>query len=271
MEFASILALWLKKNKADLVGGKVPASQLPSYISDAIEVATYDDLPQPGQSGVTYVALDTGSTYRWTGTIYINVSESNHHVSVKVDRNALSTMGALETYINNINAQGLHVFFDLSEYIPNTYICTVLLFQKDNVKYATIFDIINGRTYMAYDGYAANETVANYLSRTGDDLIRTVRLDPETTIGQVNDLLNQVNAVGHHVMFDVSNISANAYLCTILIADNQVVITDVVSGKVARVYYDSSKLVSAALEELSEIAIIKLTELSDGSYSLDLE
>ena len=60
--------------KADLVGGKVPEEQLPSYVDDIIEVADFAHLPATGETGKIYVTLDTGESWRWTGTAYTLVS-----------------------------------------------------------------------------------------------------------------------------------------------------------------------------------------------------
>lgn len=56
--------------------GKVPTSQLPSYVDDVVEVETYSALPQTGESGKIYVTLDTNKTYRWTGSTYVEISAS---------------------------------------------------------------------------------------------------------------------------------------------------------------------------------------------------
>jgi len=56
--------------------GKVPSSQLPSYVDDVVEYATYNDLPLEGEAGKIYVTLDTNVTYRWTGTTYVQVGSS---------------------------------------------------------------------------------------------------------------------------------------------------------------------------------------------------
>lgn len=53
--------------------GKVPSSQLPSYVDDVIEVATYNDLPLTGETGKIYVTTDTGNTYRWSGSSYVQI------------------------------------------------------------------------------------------------------------------------------------------------------------------------------------------------------
>jgi hypothetical protein len=57
-------------------GGKVPSSQLPSYVDDVIEVSSYGTLPTTGETGKIYITLDTNKIYRWTGSVYVEVSSS---------------------------------------------------------------------------------------------------------------------------------------------------------------------------------------------------
>lgn len=62
---------------AELDGtGKVPSSQLPSYVDDVIEYASLIAFPITGETGKIYVALDTNLTYRWSGTQYVEISQS---------------------------------------------------------------------------------------------------------------------------------------------------------------------------------------------------
>lgn len=56
--------------------GKVPAAQLPSYVDDVLEFSTKAQFPQIGETGKIYVAKDTNLTYRWTGTQYLEISQS---------------------------------------------------------------------------------------------------------------------------------------------------------------------------------------------------
>lgn len=50
--------------------GVIPANQLPSYVDDVLEFATFSAFPALGESGKIYIATETGMTYRWTGTVY---------------------------------------------------------------------------------------------------------------------------------------------------------------------------------------------------------
>ena len=62
--------------KADLEGGKVPATQLPSYVDDVLEFANLASFPATGENGKIYIAIDTNLTYRWGGSSYVVMSSS---------------------------------------------------------------------------------------------------------------------------------------------------------------------------------------------------
>ena len=63
--------------KADLVGGLVPANQLPSYVDDVLEFANLAAFPVTGTTGKIYVAIDSGLIYRWSGSVYVEISSSS--------------------------------------------------------------------------------------------------------------------------------------------------------------------------------------------------
>lgn len=60
--------------KADLVDGKVPADQLPSFVDDVVEYAAVSNFPATGESGKIYVATGTNKSYRWSGTTYVEIA-----------------------------------------------------------------------------------------------------------------------------------------------------------------------------------------------------
>lgn len=65
------------KNVAELdENGKIPASQLPSYVDDVLEFENKAAFPTTGESGKIYVAKDTNLTWRWSGTDYVEISQS---------------------------------------------------------------------------------------------------------------------------------------------------------------------------------------------------
>ena len=56
--------------------GTVPASQLPSYVDDVVEFADLASFPATGETGKIYVALDTNLTYRWSGSAYVELTDT---------------------------------------------------------------------------------------------------------------------------------------------------------------------------------------------------
>jgi hypothetical protein len=95
----------LKANKgvadgyASLDGtGKVPTSQLPSYVDAIVSYANLAAFPATGNSGTIYVALDTGKTYRWGGSSYVEIISSG--VAWGAISGTLSSQGDLQTALN---------------------------------------------------------------------------------------------------------------------------------------------------------------------------
>lgn len=56
--------------------GKIPAAQLPSYVDDVKEFVTKEGFPNIGETGIIYVDTTTNLTYRWSGTEYVEISQS---------------------------------------------------------------------------------------------------------------------------------------------------------------------------------------------------
>jgi len=103
-------------NKADLVGGTVPSSQLPSFVDDVLEYAGFAVFPIVGEAGKIYIALDSGKIYRWASTVYVEISDTLDAAEVKslyesnADTNAYtdaekSKLGGIESgaEVNNIS------------------------------------------------------------------------------------------------------------------------------------------------------------------------
>lgn len=56
--------------------GLVPSTQLPSFVDDVLEFNNLAAFPGTGETGKIYVARDNGKTYRWSGTVYVEISAS---------------------------------------------------------------------------------------------------------------------------------------------------------------------------------------------------
>ena len=56
--------------------GRVPSSQLPSYVDDILEFSSIDDFPTTGETGKIYLDLNTDLAWRWSGSAYVEISPS---------------------------------------------------------------------------------------------------------------------------------------------------------------------------------------------------
>lgn len=56
--------------------GKVPTSQLPSFVDDVVEYSSSSNFPLEGEAGKIYVDTLDNKTYRWSGSSYVEISPS---------------------------------------------------------------------------------------------------------------------------------------------------------------------------------------------------
>lgn len=59
-----------------MVDGKVPTSQLPSFIDDVVEYNGSANFPTTGESGKIYVDTSANTIYRWSGSAYVQIPTS---------------------------------------------------------------------------------------------------------------------------------------------------------------------------------------------------
>jgi len=62
--------------KADLVNGKVPVEQLPSFVDDILEFESLELFPTQGEEGKLFLAKNSNKVYRWSGSVYVNITQS---------------------------------------------------------------------------------------------------------------------------------------------------------------------------------------------------
>lgn len=93
--------------------GKVPASQLPSYVDDVVEVDDYAHLPITGEAGKIYLTVNDNKQYRWTGTTYAQISSSlalgeTSETAYRGDRGKTAYDHATETKLGTATSSGLY-------------------------------------------------------------------------------------------------------------------------------------------------------------------
>jgi hypothetical protein len=53
---------------------KIPSALIPGSMDDVREFANLAGFPATGETGVLFVAIDNGKTYRWSGSAYVEIS-----------------------------------------------------------------------------------------------------------------------------------------------------------------------------------------------------
>ena len=111
-------------NVAPIVNGKVPEQYLPSYVDDVIEgyynstdgkfyeESTYQT-EIAGERGKIYISLDTDKSYRWSGTVFVELTSGGVVYSAG---SGIDISGTNEISVDNTIAR----MTDLSGYLPLT-------------------------------------------------------------------------------------------------------------------------------------------------------
>lgn len=78
--------------------GKVPTSQLPSYVDDVLEYDTKSDFPTTGEAGKIYVDKSTNTSWRWSGTAYVQIKGD---LAIGTTTGTAADGGVANTHYNN--------------------------------------------------------------------------------------------------------------------------------------------------------------------------
>lgn len=77
---------------------KIASIYLPSFVDDVLEYANLAAFPGTGEAGKIYVAQDTNKTYRWSGSVYVEISASPGSTDAVPE-------GSTNLYFTNARAQ----------------------------------------------------------------------------------------------------------------------------------------------------------------------
>lgn len=89
------------------MAGKVPAEQLPAYVDDVLEFANLAAFPATGESGKIYVAIDTGFTYRWSGSQYIIISANQNAFAAITGNTGTATADTVSDTVSITGVAGI--------------------------------------------------------------------------------------------------------------------------------------------------------------------
>jgi hypothetical protein len=167
--------------------GKVPSSQLPSYVDDVVEAANFASLPATGETGKIYITLDDNKTYRWSGSAYVEISASlalgeTSATAYRGDRGKNAYDHATETgRIGSATTEGFYKVASTAEgHIASlTAVAksdiTALGIPDENTEYDVTSDSIGSAS--AWSAGSVTNIVAN-----GDSLDITIGTAPSLTI-----------------------------------------------------------------------------------------
>ena len=155
--------------------GKVASAQLPSYVDDVVESATYSALPVTGETSKIYVTLNENKTYRWSGSAYVEISASPGSTDSV-------TEGSTNLYFTNARARAAISVTQNLSYNDSTgvitgpdlssYLTSVAL---NDVSDVTISSPSTGQA-LVYNGVATQweNTTLNFLSSVSEDASPTL-------------------------------------------------------------------------------------------------
>lgn len=104
--------------------GKISSTLLPSYVDDVVEYAGVVSFPGTGETGIIYVDTVNNKTYRWTGSTYVEISQSaSYNLNDLTDVNTSGVMNGHTLVYNSaqsewqsvLASQGASVLNDLTD------------------------------------------------------------------------------------------------------------------------------------------------------------
>ena len=90
------------KSYPKLENGIIPSKYLPSYMDDIVEVPGIHLITE-GETGKIYVDINTGITYRWSGSQFVSLTDPN--LTAELSYITQTTIPGLETSIQTTNTR----------------------------------------------------------------------------------------------------------------------------------------------------------------------
>lgn len=161
---------------------KILAQYLPSYVDDVLEFETFSQLPNNGEAGKIYVTLDTNLTYRWSGSSYIEISQSLAIGETENTAFAGHRGVKAEKDISEIKKT-------LTEKQRNLYAGNGITIEKDVIESnGNVYDKINSSTIMFADVLPSPDDV-----NIGNGTLCIVNNEEESVDPIVDEVLNELS------------------------------------------------------------------------------
>lgn len=230
---------WATKNTANSIVelnslAKVPDSLLPSFVNDVRIYATLTALQtaEPtGEQGVIYLTEDNGYSYRWTGSVYFNVSTQGFYSKSELDtafNDKLNLSGGTLTGLLNLGGQNLTNASTVSGTTANftnigatTATGTNANFTNVGAFTATGTINMNNNTIINTSGISTGSTRQYQINSQNNDT-RSVYFEDTTTFfdKQTNHNGNNIIGVGTLTTANANITTANITTANITTANN---------------------------------------------------
>jgi hypothetical protein len=204
-----------------LSGGLVPSGYLPSYVDDVLEYANLAGFPGTGTTGKIYVDLATNKTYRWSGSVYVEISSSPgstdsvtegsvnlYHTSGRADARVQAAKGSATPAMNGAAAAGSATTWSPVDHIHPTDTSRAPLnnptFTGNAGVLAPFMQVRTTRDLTTIVASAATGTI-NYDALTQGRVYYTTNASGNWTLnirGDGSNTLNSLMAVGESVSLE---------------------------------------------------------------------
>ena len=236
--------------------GKVPNSQLPSFVDDVLEYANLASFPGTGETGKIYVAIDTGKTYRWSGSIYVEISASDVNsvfsrtgnvIAVYGDYSADKITNSPSGSIASTNIQDAINELDSEKQPIDSTLTALAAYNTDGFLVQTNTDTFTGRTITGTSGQIS---VSNGNGGSGNPTLSLSNVGVADTYGSASSIPVITTDIKGRVT-DVTNTTV-AILSTQVTDFNEAaqdavgsILTD--SGSVDFTYSDAGNTITAVV------------------------
>lgn len=159
--------------------GKVPTSQLPSYVDDVVEYATRQEFPIPGESGKIYIDTSTNKTYRWGGTTYVDITSSSDDCLPRANKITDEEIGRIvagsdvesaDNYINNRGLKSLWAYITAAANDIVTNLSAMIAAKQDAISVTTKSDTPTDNETVIMQANGSNDT-KTFLRRKMSDVV----------------------------------------------------------------------------------------------------
>ena len=160
--------------------GKIPSAQLPSYVDDVEEYADLASLPVSGEQGKIYITLDDNKIYRWSGTVYVEISASSGSPIWGSITGTLSNQTDLQTALD-LKSNTDHLHTGIYEPIDASILRAVdigVTIQAYNADYV----IDNAYVHTDNNYTTAEQTKVGFLTVTSATDLDTIRTNSHTAL-----------------------------------------------------------------------------------------